>query len=81
MTGTPIIIGNNIFIIILINITQPYYIYKNIVICYRIFKGHDLVSLLTFLQDKMINRMGGLTLKKVDVRVIAANNLDLITLA
>lgn len=35
------------------------------------------VSLLRFLQDKMITRMGGLTMKKVDVRVIAATNRDL----
>jgi len=35
------------------------------------------VSLLRFLEDKMLTRMGGLTLKKVDVRVIAATNRDL----
>lgn len=35
------------------------------------------VSLLRFLQDKTIIRVGGLVAKKVDVRIIAATNRDL----
>lgn len=37
------------------------------------------VSLLRFLEDRIVTRLGGFSIKKVDVRIIAATNRDLLT--